>query len=147
MGGYPSRALRTHDFLLIRNYRPYRWPNGTPDYNNAAISGAWFADTDNGPTKTYMVEHRDKDETHRLLYDLSFAKRPAIELYDLKKDAGQLTNVASEPAYKQALERLIGQLDAKLKQTGDPRAAGQGDFFDEFPYLGGAPKFPGARRK
>lgn len=147
MGGYPSRALRTYDFLLIRNYRPYRWPNGTPNYENAAIAGAWFADTDNGPTKTYMVENRDKNETHRLLYDLSFAKRPAIELYDLKKDPGQLRNVAKDAAYAKTLERLTGQLEAKLKQSGDPRADGRGDFFDEFPYLGGAPKFPGFGRK
>ena len=28
--GYPSRALRTKDFLYIRNFRPERWPAGDP---------------------------------------------------------------------------------------------------------------------
>ena len=147
MGGYPSRALRTHEYLLIRNYKPERWPNGTPDYKNAAIPGAWYADTDNGPTKTYMVENRDKDDTHRLLYGLSFAKRPGVELYDLKKDPGQLTNVSGDEAYADVLARLTRQMNAKLKDAGDPRANGSGDLFDEFPYLGGAPKFPGFGRR
>jgi arylsulfatase A-like enzyme len=147
MGGYPGRAIRSHEFLLIRNYRPDRWPNGTPDYRNAAIAGTWLGDTDNGPTKTYMVDNRDKDETHRRLYDLSFAKRPAIELYDLKSDPDQLNNVADKPQYADAIARLSRQLDAKLKASGDPRADGKGDFFDTFPYLGGGPKFPGFGRK
>ncbi len=77
MGGYPSRAIRTHDYLYIRNYRPDRWPNGTPHYERAAVKDAWYADTDNGPTKTYMIENRDRDANHRRLYDLSFAKRRA----------------------------------------------------------------------
>ncbi len=143
MGGYPCRAIRTNDFLFIRNYRPDRWPNGTPDYKNAAIPGAWYADTDNGPTKTYMIENRDKDETHRRLYERSFAKRTAQELYDLRKDPDQLNNVAGEADYAKTLAKLSGQLDTALVDTDDPRATGEGDAFDRFPYLGGAPKFPG----
>ena len=30
--GYPSRAIRTHDYLYIRNFEPDRWPNGDPDF-------------------------------------------------------------------------------------------------------------------
>ncbi len=145
MGGYPCRGIRTHDFFYIRNFRPYRWPNGTPDYKNAAIPGAWYADTDNGPTKSYIVDNRDKDETHRKLYELSFAKRPAEELYDLKKDPDQLKNVANDPDYAEAKKKLGTQLMTALKATADPRATDQGDFFDEFKYLGGAPKFPGLK--
>ena len=51
MGGYPCRGIRTHKFFYIRNFKPDRWPNGTPDYKNAAVPGNWLADTDNGPTK------------------------------------------------------------------------------------------------
>ena len=29
------------------------------------------------------------------------------------------------------------------KKTNDPRVTGKGPDFDKFPYLGGAPKFPG----
>ena len=28
--GYPQRAIRTHEFLYIRNYYPERWPAGAP---------------------------------------------------------------------------------------------------------------------
>jgi arylsulfatase A-like enzyme len=144
MGGYPSRAIRTHDFLYIRNYEPDRWPNGTPNYQQAAIRNAWYADTDNGLTKTYMVHNRDKDATHRKLYDLSFAKRPAEELYDLSKDPDQLNNVAGDAQYAKALNELSTQLTRELKASGDPRELGGGEGFDAFPYLGGAPKYPGA---
>ena len=43
--------------------------------------------------------NKDLDDVHRQSYDLCFAKRPAEELYDLKKDPEQLTNVAGDPAY------------------------------------------------
>ncbi len=28
--GYPGRAIRTDQFLYIKNYEPERWPAGTP---------------------------------------------------------------------------------------------------------------------
>ena len=146
-GGYPTRALRNHDFLYLHNFKPDRWPAGTPNHTKAAIKGAWFADCDNGPTKTYMVNNRDKDAHHRKLYDLAFAKRPADELYDLKKDPGQLINVAADPAYANTVSKLKKRLLAELRKTGDPRVTGKGPDFDKFPYLGGAPKFPGGGRK
>jgi arylsulfatase A-like enzyme len=147
LGGYPCRAIRTHEFLYIRNFRPDRWPNGTPDYQNAAIPGVWFGDCDNGPTKTWMVEQRDRDATHRRLYDLAFAKRPAEELYDLRKDPAQLQNVAADPAYAAPLRSLADRLQAALQATADPRVLGQGDKFDAHPYLGEGPRFPGWEAK
>ncbi len=143
MGGYPCRAIRTREFLYIHNFRRDRWPAGTPHYDKAAIPNAWLADCDNGPTKTYIVENRDKDTVHRRAYDLSFAKRPADELYDLKQDPGQLVNVAADPAYTSTMQELKARLFAELKRTGDPRVTSEGPDFDKFPYLGGAPKFPG----
>jgi arylsulfatase A-like enzyme len=144
MGGYPCRAIRTHDFLYIRNFRPDRWPAGTPDHRNAAVPGAWYADCDNGPTKTYMVENRDKDATHLKLFNLAFGKRPAEELYDSKKDPEQLEDVAADPRYTKIREELSDKLTDQLRATGDPRIVGGGDKFDQYPYLGGAPKYPGA---
>ena len=142
MGGYPSRALRYEHFLFIRNYQPDRWPNGTPNHKKAAIPGAWYADTDNGPTKTYMIFNRDKDNHHRRLYNAAFAKRPEIELYDLRKDPHQLNNVASVVKYRVMIQLMSGTLERELKKRGDPRATGEVIDFDAFPYLGGAPKFP-----
>lgn len=141
MGGYPCRAIRTDDYLYIRNFRPDRWPAGTPHHERAVIPGAWFGDCDNGPTKSYMVDNKDRDAHHRRLYDLAFGKRPAEELYDLTKDPDQLTNVADDPQYKAVKERLAKQLTGILRSTQDPRVVGGLDF-DAFPYLGGAPKYP-----
>jgi arylsulfatase A-like enzyme len=142
MGGYPCRSIRTHDYLYIRNYRPERWPAGTPDFEQAAIPGSWLADCDNGPTKSFLVEHQDENAELRRYYDLSFGKRPAEELYDLKRDPDQLHNVADESEYAAVTKRLAGQLSAALRASGDPRELGQGDRFDAFPYLGGSPKHP-----
>lgn len=144
-GGYPCRAIRTHDFLYIRNFTPDRWPAGTPHHEKAYIPGAWFADCDNGPTKTYMVDNRDRDSKHRKLYDLAFSKRPAEELYDLRKDAEQLENVAAVESYREVKEKLSTKLIEKLKATGDPRALGEGGKLEQYPYLGGAPKYPGGK--
>ncbi len=146
MGGYPSRAIRTHDYLYIRNYRPDRWPNGTPNYEQAAYPGAWFADTDNGPTKTYMIEQRDQDAEHRRLYHLAFAKRPAVELYDLRNDPDQQVNVADDPDYASTRDELAKRLLDRLLETADPRASGDGDALEDHPYLGSAPRHPGLPR-
>ncbi len=148
MGGYPTRAIRTCDFLYIRNYEPDRWSNGTPNWQKAALPGAWFADTDNGPTKSYIVNNKIRDDVHRRAYELCFGKRPAEELYDIKKDPGQIKNVASEKAYATTLAKLGRQLSNELAASGDPRhGAGKGFDFDAVPYLGGAPKHPDFGRK
>lgn len=134
MSGYPSRALRTKDFLYIRNFRPELGPVGIADAENAYIGNS-FADTDNGPTKTYMIQHRN-DPAVKKLFDLSFGKRPAEELYDLRKDPEQLENVAEKSEYAKMKKALADQLTAELKATADPRVIGGGEKFDAYPYYG-----------
>lgn len=143
MGGYPSRGIRTDQYLYIRNYQPNRWPSGTPFFRKAAIPGAWYADCDNGPTKTYMISCRNRDEQHQLAYRLSFEKRPAEELYDLKQDPGQIENVARWIDYQPVKKQLKKLMIRALRASKDPRSFGHGDQFDRFPYFGGAPQFPG----
>jgi arylsulfatase A-like enzyme len=142
-GGTPMRSIRTHQFFYIRNFRPDRWPAGTPNYRKAFLPGGWYGDCDNGPTKSYMVENRTKDATHENLFQLAFGKRPGEELYDLKRDPGQLKNVAGDPAYAKIRKDLSSRLMATLKATGDPRVVGGGEKFDRYPYYGGIPKKPG----
>ena len=142
MGGYPCRAIRNHDFLYIRNFEPDRWPAGTPDYEKAAIPFCWLGDCDNGPTKTYMVENRELDEHHQKLWELSFGKRPAEELYDCKNDPEQLVNLAGDPEYAGVIEKLAAQLLEQLEVTGDPRIVGGAEAFDQVPYLGHGPRHP-----
>ena len=43
-----------------------------------------------------MMQHRNEPKDKEL-FELAFGKRPAEELYDLKKDPGQLNNVADKP--------------------------------------------------
>lgn len=142
MGGYPCRAIRTHDFLYIRNFKPDRWPAGTPNYEKAVIAGAWLADCDNSPTKTYIDANRGKDAYHERIWQLAFGKRPEEELYDCRKDPDQLNNIAGDSKYAEIKKQLSAQLKQQLKITGDPRIYGKGDQFDTYPYFGGAPKHP-----
>jgi arylsulfatase A-like enzyme len=136
LAGYPCRAIRTRDFLYIRNYHPERWPAGVRRHPER---GRVFADCDNGPTKAWMVEHED-DPGGKRLCALAFGRRPAEELYDLRRDPDELRNVAAQPDYAAVREALADRLQRELQVTGDPRAFGRGDRFERFPYYGGPPR-------
>ena len=137
MGGYPSRGLRNRDFLYIRNYRPDLWPAGTGRSGYTNFPDQWYADCDGSPTKDYIIENKDKNREHRLAYQLCFAKRPAEELYDLKKDPGQLHNLASDKAYTGILAAMRTRLQERLSALNDPRADNP-DYkgFDQHHYFG-----------
>ncbi len=141
-GGYPKRALRTDRYLYIRNYKPERWPEGTPDYENAFIPGAWLGDADNGLTKFYLWANQDRSDI-RPLYDLAYAKRPAEELYDVERDPDQMNNVADHPDYAEVRSAMAQQLTQYLRQTDDPRELGTDDELDQTEYFGGIPRWPG----
>lgn len=135
--GYPCRAFRTHDFLYIRNFEPDRWPAGDPaDGGEPYYSNRGYGDIDDGPSKTYLIEHRDEPAVKRL-FELATQKRPGEELYDLRKDPDQLNNVAADPSYADARKELEARLMAELRNTRDPRVLGRGDAFDRYPYYGG----------
>jgi N-sulfoglucosamine sulfohydrolase len=118
--GYPGRSIRTADFLYIRNYEPERWPAGDPPL---------FGDVDAHmlhypcPTKMHMLQHRDERGV-RDLFELAFSKRPAEELFDVRKDPDLLRNLASMPAYDRTKKDLSERLDRYLRRTGDPRLQG-----------------------
>ena len=138
MNGYPSRGYRNKDFLYIRNYEPDLWPAGTSKVGATNYPNQWYADCDGGPTKNYIIKNKDKDLEHILSYELSFAKRPAEELYDLQKDPDQLTNIAANHNYKAVLENIRVLLQKKLNTYNDPRAKDPNyDGFNKHPYLGG----------
>jgi arylsulfatase A-like enzyme len=140
---YPMRALRTPDFLYIRNFAPDRWPMGSPagaadkelPPTQAMESNTYvaFADMDASPTKAWLIEHRD-DPKWKWTYDFAFAKRPGEELYDLKKDPDQTDNVAANPAYAKQKQELSTRLIKLLTDAGDPRVTGDGKTFDRPPY-------------
>jgi N-sulfoglucosamine sulfohydrolase len=129
---YPVRAIRTNDYLYVRNFRPDRWPAGDPQM---VFSVGPFGDIDGGPTKSLMIDRQDDPMVSRY-FRLATAKRPAEELYDLRNDTHQLENVAGRPAYASAQHRLRQQLESWLRETGDPRVTLDDDRWDRFPYYG-----------
>jgi N-sulfoglucosamine sulfohydrolase len=129
---YPARAIRTADFLYIHNYRPGRWPAGDPELY---VAVGPFGDIDGGPSKSLLLDRRD-DAPIRRFFELATAKRPADELYDLRRDPHQLTNVAGLPAHAKTLARLRAELAAWQRTTGDPRASEDDDRWDTYPYYG-----------
>jgi len=143
--GYPVRALRTGQFLYLRNFEPDRWPAGDPPVYGDVDQ---HTDIAGSPSKQAVVEHGNKPKVKRL-FDLAFDKRPAEELYDLAKDPWQMTNVAADPRYARAKAKLRGELNRYLEQTKDPRASGGGAAFDRYYYVtgGASPKPSEAKPK
>jgi arylsulfatase A-like enzyme len=138
-GGYPMRSIITGDFHYIRNFRPDRWAAGDPasgempsyEMLTKSDNQAGWSDCDPSPTKAWMLTHRD-EPTVKPLAERAFGKRPARELYDLRKDPYEMNNVAEESAYADVVGQLDKRLMDELKATGDPRASGGGDAFDRY---------------
>jgi hypothetical protein len=130
---YPVRAIRTQGFLYLRNLRPDRWPAGDPDV--LYVHERPFGDVDTTRIKDVLLAHRD-DPAFAPAISRIFGKRPAEELYDLRRDPDQLTNVAADPAYATTLRELRGRVDRWMRETGDPRVDPAYDGFDAFPYHG-----------
>jgi len=118
--GYGARAIRTRDFLYIRNYDPAGWPAGDPPlYGDVDAHMLHYPCA----TKMYMLKNREQAGVTGL-FNLAFEKRPAEELYDLKTDPYQMSNVSSLPSYEKTRSRLAGKLTEYLKENGDPRELG-----------------------
>lgn len=145
---YPQRALRTKDFLYVRNFAPDRYPLGDPKAvtadraptadaltNNTFVA---FADMDASPTKAWLVAHRH-DTDWKWHYDYAFGKRPAEELYDLRADPEQIKNVAGDPTYEATRKQLAGRLSTILTDAGDPRLVEKDCRFERPPFTDAPP--------
>ncbi len=140
---FPHRALRTADFLYIRNFAPDRWPMGSPKFTSQANMPAMaalerdtyaaFADMDASPTKAWLV-HQFGEEDWEWQYNYAFGKRPAEELYDLRKDPDEIANCVNDPAYAKQKGELSARLMQILTDAKDPRMAGDGHTFDRPPF-------------
>lgn len=130
--GYPCRAIRTRDYLFILNFQPDRWPAGDPEKWKAVGP---FGDVDAGPTKQFILDHRGEPRIEPF-YRLAFDKRPAEELYDLRKDPHQMHNVATEPDYARRRKDLRARLEGWMKSTNDPRAGKGPVSWDQTTYFG-----------
>jgi N-sulfoglucosamine sulfohydrolase len=115
---YPIRAIRTRDFLYIRNFEPDRWPTGGPDFISS--NNTYHGDVDAGATKTFMVLEENQKK-YAKEYLLSFGKRPKEELYKISIDGDQVNNLAGNRAYDKVKKELSASLTKYLTETGDPR--------------------------
>jgi N-sulfoglucosamine sulfohydrolase len=126
--GYPMRAIRTKEYLYIRNFRPDRMPAGDESIPNTP---SVFGDVDGGPTKIYMMDHRN-DTAVKPLFALGFGKRPAEELYVLKDDPYNIHNRANDAGLAPAKKELSARLATWMKEGNDPRRGGGGDQIDKY---------------
>lgn len=145
---YPMRAIRTKDFLYIRNFRPDRWPMGdAPGFGNDSSAADLndyvqlrentrhaFADLDASPAKAEIITRRD-EAAMKPFVDIAVGQRPLEELYDLRVDPHQTKNVSADAAYAQDRERLWSRLEGKLIATGDPRLIEEGRFYETTPMI------------
>lgn len=123
--GYPSRCIRTDEFVYIRNFEPERWPAGDPPA---------FGDIDGSPTKNYMIANRDAPDVQPL-YELAFGKRPAEELYAVKDGYACICNIADDEAYSKERQALWERMARELRDQKDPRMLGEGGVFETYPYV------------
>jgi N-sulfoglucosamine sulfohydrolase len=153
---YPQRAIRTHEFLYIVNFKPDRYPLGDPnrlDTNQPPTAEeitentrVTLPDDDAGPAKAWLVGQRDNPQW-KPMYTMAYGKRPREELYDLASDPHQMKNVAADPKYAEARAKLDGQLMDELTRTGDPRLIDDGKFFETPPMAGPVNDPPAAKKK
>jgi N-sulfoglucosamine sulfohydrolase len=144
--GYPQRGLRTHEHLYIRNFTPERWPAGAPQkYGTGSYAKAKdvvarslgprheaYHDIDDSPTLRYLIEHREDPSVAPFLH-LAVDKRPAEELYDVRRDPGCLENLATDPDHAETTARLRERLLSELGATGDPRVTADADVWETYP--------------
>jgi len=130
-GTYPSRAIRTRDFLYIRNFEPDRFPTGGPDF--VSSNNTYHGDVDAGITKAFMVLETNQQKYPKE-YQLSFGKRPKEELYEIASDKYQTNNLAENKSYSKVKKELSDALTKYLIETGDPRIKGE-DPWQKYAYL------------
>lgn len=156
--GYPQRAIRSSQHLLIWNLRPDLWPAGDPRAINPetgellplyGIDGKgihhsdWaFTDVDAAPSKSYLAEKHSEQKT-RYYFDLAYARRPEYELFDILKDPYCLNNLYEIPEFAVAGQEMKDELIQELERSEDPRVVGPDkDVFESYIRYSPMRKFP-----
>ncbi len=157
--GYPQRAIRSHDYLLIWNIKPERWPAGAPqrikpgtkdellpmygiDEEGVHHSDWAFTDIDAAPSKSVIIENW-QDDKMKIYFDWAHAKRAEFELFDIEKDPYNLTNLAGNSEFAAIEKELKEALMAELIKTEDPRVVGADkEVFDSYERYSPIREFP-----
>lgn len=123
--GYPIRGIIHDGWLYVVNYETDRWPAGNPETG--------YLNCDGGAIKTNILALR-RDSGANRYWDLCFGKRPPEELYYLAADPDCVINLVDREANQIQKQSLRVRMEARLKAQGDPRMAGNGAVFDNYPY-------------
>lgn len=123
--GYPVRGIVKDDMLYLHNYETERWPAGNPETG--------YLNCDGGATKTEILRMRRAGQ-EKLYWQPAFGKRPAEELYDLRRDPDCFINLAGQTEYQRVKRRLSEQMVRELKAQQDPCMFGRGAVFDHYVY-------------
>jgi N-sulfoglucosamine sulfohydrolase len=137
--GYPVRAMRWKNYLLVHNFKPGLWPAGDPTSLNEKgdfETGFAYFDIDDSPSKTYLIDNRENPGI-RPYFEASTEKRPEYQLFDLSKDAACMNNLALDKAYSKVLDQLKRLLHEKLVITQDPRTGLNHEIWETYPRLEG----------
>ncbi len=147
--GYPQRAIRSKEYLLIWNMKPERWPAGAPqmlvsgntdelyplygiDENGKHLDMLAFTDIGPTPTKAFIIEHHD-DEAYSSFFHWAVDKRPEFELYHTSTDPYCMNNLSGDPAYNKVEKEMKKALFDELKDSKDPRVTGPDkEIFDSY---------------
>lgn len=137
--GYPQRAVRSSDYLLVWNMKSERWPAGAPqamdketgrlypmygiDEKGIHHSDWAFTDVDAAPSKSFLIEHY-QDSAIRPYFDLAYDKRPEYELYSIYDDPFCLHNLIGNSDYSDIEKELKVALQQELVRSGDSRIIG-----------------------
>jgi len=100
----PSRAIRTHRYKYVYNFRP-----DLEFRNNAMNSPTWRSYVHRARTDPKVA-----DRVHLL------KSRPREELYDLKADPYELNNLAGSPKDRSTLDTLRTRVRQWMEQQDDP---------------------------
>lgn len=142
---YPQRSMRTDRYLLIRNFRPDRWPAGDPQKFDAPdklgpMHGGYH-DIDACPSLTFLIDHRTDEAFSRFFY-WSVEKRPEWELFDVRKDPECLHNLMDCRRMQKTSRRLQDAMTSYLEETKDPRVLDGGEIFESYPRYSRIRTFP-----
>ena len=101
------RSVRTTDFLYIRNFYP------NEPYN------IWIPYLNRMPMMQEIMQLDAEGKLGEAQKKWMHGPRPAEELYDVKSDPYQLTNLARNPGFKKILEQMRRYQEEWTRHTGD----------------------------
>jgi hypothetical protein len=113
--GYPSRAIRTEQYLYVRNFKPDRWPAGNPAPFPDPKGILGYEDIDESPTKRQMMKRADQWPD---LFQAGFGKKGEEELYDIKKDPACLVDLVMNNKFTTVKNQLRSDVPVGVLLSG-----------------------------